>query len=171
MSWSLVGIAQQKPSTSQQLSMWPMSICEPCDVNDCLSTNCHGIFSIIGFLVKVVVRFRCHLKFHQTTHTGTCDQCMWILLALLAILTHSSSAAPSPSPPAWELAASALLAMILSVHDAPASVSPAKLHLVTVPPSTLAKETVGVQKRGYQLFCLLQVEQTTKKKIEIFVQN
>lgn len=155
-----------------------MSICEPCDVNDCSGTNGHGIFSIevlqhwtaglemvkfIGFLVKVVVRFRCHLKFHQTTHTGTCDQCMWTLQALVAILTHSSSAAASPSPPAWELTASALLAMILSVHDAPASVSPAKLHLVTVPLSTLAKETVGAQKRGYQLFCLLQVEQTTEK--------
>lgn len=52
-----------------------------------------------------------------------------------------------------------LLAMILSVHDAPASVSPAKLHLVTVPLSTLAKETVGAKNQGCQLFCLHEAGQ------------
>lgn len=57
-------------------------------------------------------------------------------------LTHSSSSAPSPSALGFcALPASALLAIILSVHDAPTFPSPAKLHLVTVPPSTLAKET------------------------------
>lgn len=57
-------------------------------------------------------------------------------------LTHSSSSAPSPWPSDFvALLASDLLDIILSVQDAPASLSPAKLHLVTVPPSTLAKET------------------------------
>lgn len=58
------------------------------------------------------------------------------------MLTHSSSSALSPAPAPGPLsAAAALLAITLSVHDAPAFSSPAKLHFVTVPPSTFAKET------------------------------
>ncbi len=57
-------------------------------------------------------------------------------------LTHSSSSAPSPWPPLFPgFSWSALLAIIFSVHDAPAFSSPAKLHFVTVPPSSLVKET------------------------------
>ena len=58
------------------------------------------------------------------------------------VFTHSSSSAPCPSPLFfWTPAAPALLAMILSVHDAPALSSPAKLHFVTLPASTWANET------------------------------
>ena len=58
------------------------------------------------------------------------------------VFTHSSSSAPCPSPLLlWTPAAPALLAMILSVHDAPAFSSPAKLHFVTLPASTWANET------------------------------
>lgn len=78
-------------------------------------------------------------------------------------LTHSSSSAPSPSPGFWVLAASALLAMILSVHDAPAFSSPAKLHLVTVPLSTLAKET-GSKKVEEKVRLLRQHLKTQEKK-------
>ena len=58
----------------------------------------------------------------------------------VSLLTHSSSSAPSPSP-ALAQSPDDLLAIILSVHEAPALSSPAKLHFVTVPPSIFAKET------------------------------
>lgn len=76
----------------------------------------------------------------------------------IVILTHSSSAAPAPSSPASAPTVSALLAMILSVHDAPACLSPAKLHFVTVPLSTLAKETVGDGTLVYQPVWWRQVQ-------------
>lgn len=92
---------------------------------------------------------------------------------LVVVLTHSSSPAPSPSPPAvWAPAESLLFAIILSVQDAPAFSSPAKLHLVTVPPSTLAKETGGTRVRKKVCLCstfhkrMVQSSLVKKKKKE-----
>ena len=56
--------------------------------------------------------------------------------------THSSSATPSPCSRVSLAAPSEdFWAMMLSVQDAPVFPSPAKLHLVTVPASSLANES------------------------------
>lgn len=56
--------------------------------------------------------------------------------------THSSSSAPSPcSRVSADARSEDFRAMMLSVQDAPVFPSPAKLHLVTVPASSLANES------------------------------